>query len=47
MKGVKVGILGICFGLLGVAFDTNNILAISCTFVGVVLSIIGLFVKDK
>ena len=24
MKGIKIGIVGVCLGLLGVAFSTNN-----------------------
>ena len=47
MKGIKLGIVGICLGLCGIAFATNNIIAIGCTFIGMVLSIIGLFIKDK
>ena len=47
MKGIKIGMLGICLGLLGISFTTNNIIAISCTFVGVILAVIGLFIKDK
>ena len=47
MKGIKLGIVGICLGLCGIAFVTNNIIAIGCTFIGLVSLIIGLFIKDK
>lgn len=47
MKGIKLGIVGICLGLCGIAFTTNNIIAISGTFMAVILSIIGFFIKDK
>ena len=47
MKGIKVGIVGVCLGLLGVAFSTNNVLAYGCATIGVVVSIVGCFIKDK
>ena len=47
MKGIKLGIVGICLGLCGIAFATNNIISIGCTCIGLVLSIIGLYIKDK
>lgn len=46
MKGIKVGILGISIGLLGIAFSTNNMIAMSGCAIGVVVSIVGYFVKD-
>lgn len=47
MKGIKLGILGVTIALLGIAFASNNVLAIGCAAIGVVLAIIGYFWKDK
>lgn len=47
MKGIKLGLVGVCFGLLGLSFGTNNILAISCACFGLIISIIGCFLKDN
>lgn len=47
MKGIKTGIVGICFCLLGLAFSTNNVLAYACAAVGLIISIIGCFIKDR
>lgn len=47
MNGIKIGILGVCISFLGVAFATNNIVTISAASVGLLLSIVGCFVKDK
>lgn len=46
MKGIKLGIVGVCLGLLGIAFSTNNILAIGGAFLGLIVAVIGCFVKD-
>lgn len=47
MKGIKVGIVGVCVSLVGIAFAMNNFIAISAAFVGLLLSIVGCFIKDK
>ena len=47
MKGIKIGIVGVCLGLLGLAFSTNNVLAYGCATFGLVIAIIGCFIKDK
>lgn len=47
MKGIKIGIVGICVSLLGIAFAMNNFLAICGGSVGLLLSIVGCFCKDK
>ena len=47
MKGLKIGIVGICVGLIGLAIATNNVAAIGGTIIGFVLSLIGCFVKDE
>jgi len=47
MKGIKIGIAGICVSLLGIAFAMNNFIAISAASVGLLLSIVGCFVKGK
>ena len=46
MKGIKIGIVGICFSLLGIAFALNNFLAICGASIGLVLSFIGCFTKE-
>ena len=47
MKGIKVGIVGVCVSLLGIAFSTNNVLAYGCAVVGLALAVIGCFIKDR
>ena len=47
MKGIKIGIVGMCVSLVGIAFAMNNFVAISAAFVGLILSIVGCFIKDK
>ena len=47
MKGIKIGILGVCVSLVGIAFAMNNFIAISAATVGLLLSIVGCFIKDK
>ena len=47
MKGIKVGIVGVCFSLLGIAFATSNALAYGCAAVGLALAVIGCFTKDR
>ena len=47
MKGIKIGIVGVCVSLVGIAFAMNNFIAISAAFVGLLLSIVGCFIKDK
>lgn len=47
MNGIKLGILGICLSLLGIAVATNNFIAISAAAIGFVLSILGYFKKES
>ena len=47
MKGIRIGIVGICVSMLGIAFAMNNVIAISCAFIGFLLSVAGCFSKDK
>ncbi len=47
MKGIKLGIVGICVSLLGIAIGMNNFLAICGAFIGLLLSVACCFVKDK
>ena len=47
MKRIKIGIVGVCVSLVGIAFAMNNFIAISAAFVGLLLSIVGCFIKDK
>lgn len=47
MRGIKIGIVGVCLSLMGIAFAMNNFIAISAAAVGLLLSIVGCFVKDK
>lgn len=47
MKGLKLGIAGICVSLLGIAFAMNNFLAISGAAIGVLFSLVGCFIKDR
>ena len=47
MMGIKIGIVGICVSLLGIAFAMNNFIAIGATSVGLLLSFAGYFTKEK
>ena len=47
MKGIKIGIVGVCVSLLGIAIAMNNFIAICGASVGLLISIVGCFVKDK
>ena len=47
MKGIKIGILGICISLLGIAFAMNNFIAICGAAIGVLFSLAGYFIKDR
>lgn len=47
MNGIKIGIVGVCLGLLGITFSTNNLLAYGCAAIGLVVAVIGCFIKDK
>ena len=46
MKGIKLGIVGLCVSLLGLAFATNNVGAMAASFIGMVVAVIGCFIKD-
>lgn len=47
MKGIKIGIIGVCVSLVGIAIAMNNFIAICAACVGLLLSIVGSFIKDK
>ena len=47
MKGIKIGIVGVCVSLFGIALALNNIFAICGGMIGLLLAIIGCVVKDK
>ena len=47
MKGIKIGIVGVCLSLLGIALSTNNVLADGCASVGVLAAIIVCLIKEK
>ena len=47
MKGIKIGIVGVCVSLVGIAFAMNNFIAISAASGGLLLSIVGCFIKGK
>ena len=46
MKGIKIGIVGVCVCLLGIAFSTSNVLVYGLATIGVLVSVFGCFVKD-
>ncbi len=45
MKGIKLGVIGICISLLGIAFAMNNFMAICLSLLGTLLSVVAYFVK--
>ncbi len=48
MRGIKIAFVGICMGLLGITMQPNaHPIAVGCAFVGVVIAVIGCFLKDK
>jgi hypothetical protein len=48
MKGIKVAFVGVCLGLLGITMQPNaHPISVVCALVGVVVAIVGCFVKDK
>ena len=47
MKGIQIGIVGVCVSLLGIAFAMNNFIAICGASIGLLLSFAGCFIKDK
>ncbi len=48
MKGIKIALAGVCLGLLGIAMQPDAApIAVCCALGGVVIAIIGCFVKDK
>ena len=44
MKGIKIGIVGVCVSLLGIAFAMNNFIAICGAAIGFLLALVGCFV---
>ena len=47
MRGIKISIVGVCVSLLGIAYATNIFIAVCGAYIGLLLSIIGCFVKEK
>jgi len=48
MKGIKVAFVGVCVGLLGITMQPNaHPISVVCALVGVIIAIIGCFVKEK
>ena len=48
MKGIKLAFVGVCLGLLGIAMQPDvSPIAVGCAFIGVVISIVGCFIKEK
>ena len=47
MKGIKIGIVGICVSLLGIAFAMNNFIAICGASIGLLLAVVGFFRKGE
>ena len=47
MKGIKIGIVGVCVSLFGIALALNNFFAICIGVLGLLLAIIGCVIKDK
>ena len=47
MKGIKLGIAGICVSLLGIAFAMNNFVAIVGAAAGLLLAIVGCCITDS
>ena len=47
MKGIKLGIAGICVSLLGIAFGMNNFVAIVGAAAGMIFAVVGYFIKDN
>lgn len=47
MKGIKLGIAGLCVSLLGITFAMNNFVAIVGAAAGLLLAIVGCCLKDS
>jgi len=47
MKGIRIGIVGVCVSMLGIAFAMNNFIAICGASIGFLLSVAGCFIKDQ
>lgn len=47
MNGIRIGILGVCVSLLGIALSTYNFLAICGASIGLLLAFVGCFIKEK
>lgn len=47
MKGIKIGIVGVCLSILGIACASNNAIAYGCAIIGLFVAIIGCFIKDN
>ena len=48
MKGIKLALVGVCVGLLGITMQPNaEPLSVLCALAGVIIAAIGCFAKDK
>ena len=47
MKGIQLGLVGVCLSLTGIAVSTNNTFAMSAAAVGFILAVIGCLIKDE
>ena len=47
MKGIKVGLLGVCVGLFGLGVGMDSPDAMFWAGVGVFIAVIALFIKDN
>lgn len=47
MKGIRIGIVGICTGMLGIACGMGNFLAVCGAAAGLLLAVASCFVKDR
>lgn len=48
MKGVKLALVGVCLGLLGIAMQPDaSPIAVYCALAGVIVSVVGCFLRDK
>ena len=48
MKGIKIAIVGVSLGLLGIVMRPDaSPIAVGCAILGVAVAIIGCFVKEK
>lgn len=47
MRGIQLGIIGVCVSLTGIAFAMNDFIAICASFAGTLLAVAGFLVKGE